>query len=237
MKDSGHPRDPRMGGEFGPQLVLQETGKSRQGPSEDHSAFLQSGGNDLGLRSFESGAEIVNLGRDGSNASSLQFRRGLEEHPLPFHLLFHERGDESEFLHALDLDPRSAFDRDVQVLADGPDPAHHLPRRTKEGAEGEGDFPRLFGRLDVRARRDLDERNSEPVQAIDHLALRLAQLPRGVFFQLDGRYPNSLSVRLEVSIQGDEGESLETRAVGGSPIRPSGRGPDSPWDWESKARD
>src|SRR5207302_10980713 len=45
MKDSGHPRDPRMGGEFGPQLVLQETGKSRQGPSEDYSAFLQSGGN------------------------------------------------------------------------------------------------------------------------------------------------------------------------------------------------
>src|SRR5207244_13547415 len=98
MKDSGDPRDPRMGGEFGPQLALQKTGKSRQGPSEDHSAFLQSGGNDFGLRSFESGTEVVNLRGDGSNASPLQFRRGLEEHPLPFHLLFHEPADESQFL-------------------------------------------------------------------------------------------------------------------------------------------
>src|SRR5438552_18907624 len=105
MKDSGHPRDPRMSCEFGPQLVLQETGKSREGPSEDHSAFLQSGGNDFGLRSFESGAEIVNIRGDGSNASSLQFRRGLEARTLPFHLLLPERGDEPEFLHAFDLDP------------------------------------------------------------------------------------------------------------------------------------
>src|SRR6266550_2389521 len=180
MKDSGHPRDPRMGGEFGPQLVLQETGKSGQGPSEDHSASLQSGGNYFGLRAFESGAEIVNLRRDGSNASPLQFRRGLEEHPLPFHLLFHERGDESEFLHALYLDPRSAFNRDVQVLTDRP---------------------------------DLDERNPKPVQAIDHLALRLAQLPRRVLLQQDGRYPDPFPVRIEVSVQGDEGGPLKARRV------------------------
>src|SRR5207249_2208224 len=143
MKDSGHPRDPRMGGEFRPQLALQETGKSRQGPSEDHSAFL----------------------------------------------------------------------RDVQVLADRSDPAHHLPRGTKEGSEGEGDLPRLFGGLDVRARRDFDERNPKPVQAIDHLALRLAQLPRRVLLQEDGRYADSLPARLEMSVQGDEGGSLETRGV------------------------
>src|SRR5438552_13898723 len=149
MKDSGHPRDPRMGGEFRPQLALQETGKSRQGPSEDHSAFLQSGGNDFGLRSFESGAEIVNLRRDGSNASPLQFRRGLEEHPLPFHFLFHERRDESEFLHAFDLDPRSAFDRDVQVLAESSYPAHQLPRTTKEAPEGDGNLSFQFWGLIV----------------------------------------------------------------------------------------
>src|SRR5207237_10316662 len=111
MKDSGHPRDPRMSREFGPQLVLQETGKSREGPSEDHSAFLQSGGNDFGLRPFESGAEMVNLRRDGSNAPPLQFRRGLEHHPLPFHFLFHAQERDSEYLPPFNLAPGSRLAR------------------------------------------------------------------------------------------------------------------------------
>src|SRR6267378_858722 len=213
MEDAGHSRDPCMSRELGTQFSLEEPGKTREGPAKDYAAFLQSGCNDFGLRLFEDGAEILETRRDGSNASPLQFLRYFEEHPLPFHLLFDERGDESEFLHPFDLDARSAFDGYVQILADRPDPPDYLARRTKEGTEGECDLPRFFGRFDVRARRDFDERDPEPIQSIDDLALGLSQLPRGVLFEKDRRHADSLSVRLEMSVQSDEGGPLETRRV------------------------
>src|SRR5207249_937671 len=105
--------------------------------------------------------------------------------------LLDERGDETQFLDALDLDPGPALDGDVQVLPDRPDPPQDLPRRSQQRAESQGDLAGFLRSLDVRGRRDLHERDAEAIEAVDDLARGLPEFPGCVFLQEDRRNPDA----------------------------------------------
>jgi len=115
---------------------------------------------------FEGGAEVLDTRGNGFERPPLSvpppLRGASAAFPPPF---LRNRGDESEFLPTLDFDARTALDGYVQRPRGSFRSLASLARRTKERAERESDL-RAFVGLNVRARRDLYERDPEPVQSM-----------------------------------------------------------------------
>jgi len=145
--------------------------------------------------------------------STSEFVPQLEKERLPCHLAVHVLLDESELLDALDLDAVAALDRDVDVLADRPDAPAYLPSSPKEGSDLFGDLPGLRARNDLGTRGDLDERDSQAVEPVGHLAGRLPDLSRGVLLEADRGNRVPPSTNLELSVHGDERGPLEAGGV------------------------
>src|SRR5437016_9732052 len=202
-----------MGRELRAQLAFQEARKTRKGAPEDDASLRYGGSDDLRLGPAECRRDVAEIRWHGSDATFPQFRGGLEERPLSLDFLLHERGDHSEILNSLDLNASAALDGDVEVFPNRPNPAHDFARRTEQGAECQGDLARFVRGRDIWGGRDFHERDAQSVEPIHDLAFRLAKLPRGVFFQEDGRYANPFSVDCQLAVEGYERGPLEARRV------------------------
>ncbi len=213
------PHRTRLLGELATEAFLgsrpcpEEASEARERECQHRTALAGSGRERAGGDRFEQRSEILRgPGRDGRAATS-QLVPNREQGALAALFALDVLGDLPELLNPLDLDAVPPLDRDVEVLACGADPTTGSPGRPKERPDLLGDLPGLGPGLDVRSGRDLDQRNAQPVEAIDDLALPLADLSCGVLLEADRKDLVAFPAYLDRPVHGDQGGPLEPRGV------------------------
>ena len=88
---------------------------------------------------------------------------------LACHLETDDARNPIEVLTSLDLHSVSAGDADVQVLSDAAEPPPDPAGVAQDLTQSDGRLLGVRGRGDLRFGGDLDERDAQPVEVVDHL--------------------------------------------------------------------
>ena len=219
MQQAPDPHPSRLVGQLSPKAFLgplgraEEPGETAQPQGEDRSTF--SGTSRQGTRGYrrKEVRQVFHVNGRGGHPAADELVPNTQEHALAVDLAIDVLLDLAELLHALDLDPTPPLDRDVEVLAHRTDPAAGASRRPDERADLFRDGPGFRSLLDLRARRDLDERDPETVETVGDLPGPVLDLPGGVLLEADREDRVAFPPELEVAVRGDERGALEAGGV------------------------